>query len=280
MMKIIFGILFVFFPFVLFGQNVIGIDEAVSNSADTVSRRIDNEKGLAIYQFTTESSSLSNHIIERLTSDLINLGVKVVDRQNTEIILQEREGYQATGRVSDASAVSWANELGASFVLIGTLEETRQFYVYRLRTINTETAQIVANVILNVKKDDNIKNIINLKKESDPRWGIALGNIIFGLGSYIDGDWAGGLVVTGGYVVAGGLILWEIFGFEYEDKLAGIIGPIGIGVGGLALLYGIIRPYIHKRNPRLAYISDNFDIALIPTIDKTMAVNLSYTINF
>ena len=280
MKKIIIGILFVFLPFVLFGQNIIGIDEAISNSADTVSRRIDNKKGLAIYQFTTESSSLSNHIIERLTSDLINLGVIVVDRQNTDIVLQEKVGYQSTEFVSDASAVSWAAEIGAKYVIVGTLDETRQSYVYRLRTINVETTQVAANVILNVTKDNYIKNIMNIKKESDPRLAIALGNIFFGLGSYIDGDWAGGLVVTSGYVVAGGLILWEIFGLEYEDSLAGIIGPIGVGVGGLTLLYGIIRPYIHKRNPRLAYISDNFDIALIPTMDNTMAVNLSYTIKF
>jgi hypothetical protein len=107
-----------------------------------------------------------------------------------------------------------------------------------------------------------------------------LENIFFGLGSYIDGDWVGGLVVTGGYVVAGGLILWEVFGLKYEDDLAGIIGPIGVGIGGLSLLYGIVRPYIHKKNPQLAYISDNFNIAIVPTRDNTMTVNLSYKIQF
>ena len=280
MRKIISWLLFVFLPYISFGQNIIGIDEAISNSADTVSKRIDISKGIAIYQFTTETASLSNHIIERLTSDLINLGVIVVDRQNTDIVLQEKVGYQSTGFVSDESAVSWAAEVGAKFVIVGTLEETRQFYVYRLRTINVETTQVVANVILNVTKDNYIKNIMNIKRESDPRLGIAFGNIFLGLGSYIDGDWAGGLVVTSGYVVAGGLILWELFGLKYEDDLAGIIGPIGVGVGGLALLYGIIRPYIHKRNPQLAYISDNFGIAIIPTKDNTMAVNLSYKIKF
>jgi len=280
MRKIISWLLFVFLPYVSFGQNIIGIDEAISSSADTVSKRIDIGKGIAVYQFTTETASLTNHIIERLTSDLINLGVIVVDRQNTEIVLQEKVGYQSTGFVSDESAVSWASEVGANFVIIGTLEETKQYYVYRLRTINVETTQVVVNVILNVTKDNYIKNIINVQKEFDPRLKTALLNTVFGLGSYIDGDWAGGLVVTGGYVVAGGLILWEIFGIKYEDALAGIIGPIGVGVGGLALIYGIIRPYIHTRNPRFAYISDNFNIAIIPTKDNAMAVNLSYKIQF
>jgi len=276
---IIFGLLFLFLPFILFGQNVIGIDEAISNSAETVSRRVGTDKGVAVYQVTTISSNLSSHIIERLTSDLINFGVRVVDRQNTEIILQEREGYQATGRVSDDSAVLWANELGAGFVIIGTLEETKQFYILRLRTINAETAEVVANVIHNVKNDNYIKNIINIQKEFDPRLKTALLNTVFGLGSYLDGDWAGGLLVTGGYVAAIGLIIWEL-NLNYEDALAGYLGPIGVGIGGLSLLYGIIRPYIYTRNPRIADVSDNFNIAIIPTKNNIMAISLSYKLQF
>jgi hypothetical protein len=169
--------------------------------------------------------------------------------------------------------------MGAKFVIVGTMEESQKYYVYRLRALNIETTQVVANVILNVKNDKYIKSIINEKTEIDPRLIIALENIAFGLGSYLDGDWKGGLTVTGGYVAAIGLIIWEL-NLKYEDDLAGIIGPIGVGIGGLSLLYGIVRPYIHERNPQVGYIADNFNIALIPTADKTMAVNLSYKIKF
>ena len=279
MRKLFLRCFLVFFPFVLFGQNIMGIDEAILNSADTVSKRTGLNNGVAIYQFTSTSSNLSTHIIERLTSDLINLGVKVVDRQNTEIILQEKESYQGTGRVSDSSAVSWAQEIGASFVIVGTFDESKDYYIYRLRSLNIETTEVISNIILNVRKDNYIKNIVNEEKRIDPRLRTALLNPLLGLGSYLDGDWSGGLVVTGGYVAAVGLIIWEL-NLKYEDTLAGYLGPVGIGIGGLSLLFGIVRPFIHTGNPRIANVVDNFDIALLPTGNNDMILNLSYKIRF
>jgi len=131
-----------------------------------------------------------------------------------------------------------------------------------------------------VQPDEDEHGYSGAIKKPNSRLGIALGNIFFGLGSYISGDWAGGLTVTGGYLAAGGLILWELYGLKYEDSLAGIIGPIGVGIGGLALIYGIARPYIHSRNSRFAYLSDNFNIAIVSTKENIMAVHLSYKIEF
>jgi len=113
-----------------------------------------------------------------------------------------------------------------------------------------------------------------------PRSLIALSNIFFGLGFYIDDDLVNGLAVTSGYLGASGLILWEIYGLKYEDPLAGKIGPIGAVIGGLSLLYGIARPIIQSINPRFAYMSDNINIDVVSAKENNTSVHMSYKIYF
>jgi hypothetical protein len=114
-------------------------------------------------------------------------------------------------------------------------------------------------------------------------WGAVFGygalNLGLGLGSFIQGDWAGGLTLLAGYGAAAGLIVWEL-SLDYEDKLAGIPGAVGIGVAGVTVLYGFIRPFVYQRNRRLAGIADRVDIAIVPGNSGRKAVQLSYTLKF
>jgi TolB-like protein len=110
--------------------------------------------------------------------------------------------------------------------------------------------------------------------------GAGMLNILLGLGSFTQGDWGGGLTLVAGYGVAGGLIAWEM-ALKYEDDLAGIPGPIGIGVAALTVAYGFVRPWIYNKNPKAAAITDRVRVTLVPQ-EKTgsAAVSLSYTIEF
>jgi hypothetical protein len=65
---------------------------------------------------------------------------------------------------------------------------------------------------------------------------------------------------------------------DYEDKLAGIPGAVGIGVAGVTVLYGFIRPALYQRNRRLAGIADQINIAVVPGNRGEKAVQLSYTL--
>jgi hypothetical protein len=66
---------------------------------------------------------------------------------------------------------------------------------------------------------------------------------------------------------------------EYEDALAGVLGPIGLGVAGLTAVYGFIRPFLYHKSTRttLVDVLDRVHVAIIPDLTGIKAVGLSYT---
>jgi TolB-like protein len=110
------------------------------------------------------------------------------------------------------------------------------------------------------------------------------GNLALGAGSFTMGDWAGGAIVAGGYAAAAGLMLWDIFGLEYEDKLAGVPGGIGIGVAAASAVFGFVRPFFFHRSGQTAILNnspvDGLDIVLVPDTNGNLAAQLSYTLHF
>jgi TolB-like protein len=107
-------------------------------------------------------------------------------------------------------------------------------------------------------------------------------NLVLGIGSFTMGDWGGGLTLLAGYAAAGGLIAYELFGLSYEDDLAGVMGPVGLGVAGLTAVYGFIRPFIYHKSTSTALIDvlDRVNIAIVPDTTGIKAMSLSYTYQF
>ena len=104
-------------------------------------------------------------------------------------------------------------------------------------------------------------------------------NLALGLGSFIQGDWGGGLTCLAGYGAAAGLIVWEL-SLAYEDDLAGIPGAVGLGVAGATALFGFIRPMLYNRSRAVAGIADGVNLAVVPGNRGEAAVRLSYTLRF
>jgi hypothetical protein len=104
-------------------------------------------------------------------------------------------------------------------------------------------------------------------------------NMALGLGSFIQQDWPHGLALFGGYAAAGGLIAWEL-SLAYEDPMAGIPGAIGLGVAGITVVYGFIRPFIYEKNRALAGQADRIRVSAIPGDRGAVALGLTYTLRF
>jgi hypothetical protein len=112
------------------------------------------------------------------------------------------------------------------------------------------------------------------------RFGASILNLALGLGSFTMGDWGGGLVVLGGYAVAGGLIAYEMLALTYNDGLAGIPGTIGLGVGGITVAFGFIKPWLYKRSPETAATLDRLSVTVIPGETGKAAALISYSWKF
>jgi hypothetical protein len=104
-------------------------------------------------------------------------------------------------------------------------------------------------------------------------------NIAFGLGSYLQGDIPGGVIVTSGYAAAIGLIVWEL-SMSLNDSGSSIPGNIGTALGIGTLAFGFIKPFIFKGNRRLASAIDNFDISLVSSEQNKNALALRYKHSF
>jgi hypothetical protein len=115
---------------------------------------------------------------------------------------------------------------------------------------------------------------------SGRRVGAGFLNLALGLGSFTMGDWGGGLVVLGGYAVAGGLIAYEVIALTYDDELAGIPGAIGLGVAGVTVAFGFVKPWLYNRSPKAATTLDRFNLTVVPGETGKPAVRLSYSWNF
>jgi hypothetical protein len=103
-------------------------------------------------------------------------------------------------------------------------------------------------------------------------------NLALGIGSFSMGDRKGGLILVAGYALAGGLMAYELIGLAYEDDLAGVLGPAGVGVVGITALYGFIRPFVYQKSSQTALgsVLDRTHIAIIPNAAGIMTASLSY----
>jgi len=104
-------------------------------------------------------------------------------------------------------------------------------------------------------------------------------NIAFGLGSYLQGDTAGGVITTGGFAAALGLIAWEL-SLSYDDGMAGVPGPIGIGLAAATMVFGFVKPVLFSKNRQFASVMDKVDISLVSNEQNKGALRIGYTHRF
>jgi TolB-like protein len=111
------------------------------------------------------------------------------------------------------------------------------------------------------------------------QFGYGAMNLALGAGSFVQGDWGGGLTLLGGYAAAAGLIAWEL-SLGYYDPIVGIPGGIGLGVAGVTALYGFIRPALYARNRALTGTMERINVSATTGNRGGQTIRLSYTIRF
>jgi hypothetical protein len=117
------------------------------------------------------------------------------------------------------------------------------------------------------------------KSSGGGAFGYGVLNLALGLGSFIQGDVAGGVTTLLSYGAAAGLVAWEM-SLSYNDDLAGVPGAVGLGVAGFAVLYGFIRPVVYNKSRSLAEFMDGLRLAVAPDERGGAAVRLSWTWKF
>jgi TolB-like protein len=287
-------IVFVFVALSVYGQSnrPIPLDRAIEEAAKDMDARITARSKVALINFNSPSVPFSDYVIDELTANLVNSGhLIVVDRKEIDLIRGELN-FQYSGEVDDKSMQELGRMLGAQSIASGSLTNIGGVYRIVIRVLNVQTAAVEVQYRTNIVNDSKVKALLDetLKPSKKPvttgqKIGDGTLNILLGLGSYIEGDVAGGITLTAGYAVAAGLMVIEAVALDWDSPVVGVPATIGFGVAGVTLVYGFVRPFVYNRSPQLAAIMDNTRPGIVLTADKSggnhnAGFQLTYTFKF
>jgi TolB-like protein len=127
----------------IFGQNSsVILDTAISNSMNYLVNRLHPDTKVVVLNFNAPAQALSDYVIDELTAYLVNDGnLTVVDRRNLEL-LQQDMNFQLSGEVSESTAQSMGQKLGAQYIVSGNMAPPGAVYRMRVQAIAVESAKI------------------------------------------------------------------------------------------------------------------------------------------
>ncbi|MDR2094802.1 MAG: DUF1566 domain-containing protein [Treponema sp.] len=122
----------------------VPLDQAIQTAAGAIDGGLEKGVKIAALNFSSPSEQLSGYVLDELSGHLVNArNLVVVDRTELDLLRQE-EQFQMSGEVSDESALSIGQKLGAQFIVSGGLSSMGNAYRFRIRVLNVETAAVEA----------------------------------------------------------------------------------------------------------------------------------------
>jgi len=288
MKKRFFAVVLFFAALSVFGQSKeLSLDEAIHNAAQQIQDGLKRSSTIVVYQFQSHNPRLSDYVLKELFDKLVNSHKFIVlDRGAQEVVNAELDFQfnKSAGMISDESLASLTKRIGAEAIITGSLDDTGNDYRFRIRVIGTETIAAIVSYTISVNKNDKrIAGFSNRQPDTAEKIGTGALNILFGLGSYLERDIAGGITITAGYAVAAGLFVIEATALDWDNPAVGVPATAGVAVAGLTLVYGFARPFIYHRAPRMAAVMDNTQFKIVQTPvsgNGALAFQLSYSIKF
>jgi hypothetical protein len=120
------------------------LDEAINNASAVLAEGIQRDTTIAVLSISATNRNTSEYIIGELEYYFVNTGkFKIVDRKRIDQIRNE-QNFQMSGDVSDDSAVSIGNMLGANIVITGEITGAGSNQRLLLKALDVQTAQIIS----------------------------------------------------------------------------------------------------------------------------------------
>jgi len=288
MKRSFFAVFLIFATLSVFGQSKeVSLDVAIQNAAQQIQDGLKKGSTIVVYQFQSHNPRLSDYVLKEIFDKLVNSHKLIVLDRNAQEVVNAELDFQfkkSAGMISDESLASLTKRIGAEAIVTGSLDDTGNDYRFRIRVIGTETIAAVISYTVSVNKNDKrIAGFSNRQANTAEKIGTGALNILFGLGSYLEGDISGGITITAGYAVAAGLVVIDAVFLDWDSPMVGIPATAGIAVAGLSFAYGFARPFIYNYSPKMAVIMDNTQLKIVKTQyngNSTLAFQLSYSVKF
>jgi hypothetical protein len=124
--------------------NAAALDGAIGNAAKSLQDKLPKNMVVAVLSVTASNRNTSEYVIGELEYQFVNAGgYRIVDRRRIEQIRDE-QNFQISGDVSDDSAVSLGNMLGANIVITGEISGVGAQQRLILKALNVQTAEIIS----------------------------------------------------------------------------------------------------------------------------------------
>lgn len=135
------------------------LDSTISAISKTVVSSAPENAIIAILDFSSENKKLGEYIRDQLAADIIETGnLRLVTRNHLDL-LEKESYYQLSGYVSDETALSICEKLGAQALVFGQIEEFGKNYRLQVKMIEVETAVYRLFRNYTVSKDKTIKQL-------------------------------------------------------------------------------------------------------------------------
>jgi TolB-like protein len=120
-----------------------GIEGAVVKASEVFAEELPRNSTIAVLSVSSNNVELATFAVDELEYQLVlTKRFTVVDRTTLDKIRSE-QAFQLSGDVSDQSAVSIGNMLGASIVITGTISGSGNTQRLTLKALDVKTAQII-----------------------------------------------------------------------------------------------------------------------------------------
>jgi TolB-like protein len=125
------------------GPNYLGLEAALDRAARTLINEMQVDATIATLSVSSNDRDMAAYVLDELEYKLVQARkFSIVDRRQLEQIRAE-QNFQLSGDVSDASAVSIGQMLGASIVITGDISSFGTAMRISLRAIDVRTARIL-----------------------------------------------------------------------------------------------------------------------------------------
>jgi hypothetical protein len=136
------------------------LDAAIRETSDYLNRQLPGGNKLIILNIQSVFPALSEYIIDELIANTVNDRVfTVVDRQQLDAIRAELD-FQMSGEVSDESAQSIGQMLGAQIIVSGAVSRIGNLYRLRVRALSVQSAQIEGQFNKNIPDGPTVSALV------------------------------------------------------------------------------------------------------------------------
>ncbi|MDR1257143.1 MAG: penicillin-binding protein activator LpoB [Spirochaetaceae bacterium] len=120
-----------------------GIEGAITNVCDTLIADLPRRSTVAVLSVSSRDRELATFTVDEIEFQLVDSKqFDMVDRKTLDSIRDE-QNFQMSGDVSDSSAVSIGNMLGASVVITGSITGSGSRQRLTVKALDVKTAKIV-----------------------------------------------------------------------------------------------------------------------------------------